>query len=179
MAILVVLGGFCRRPWSVSRAVVAGLILGALGAVFHVFLFRAGPSELTYILYVAPALFWAAAGTAIWLLYRQVPRAQFRVGILAALNSLVGLTLFVLGVCGAVWCYWHHVCMGGHMAHPHYPAWHYLWDSGWAACLALSLAWLWWIRSVLAPGLAAFAAFLICFRFLLGSAGGTYGGFPL
>jgi hypothetical protein len=173
------LGGFRQRPWSVSRAMASGLVIGALGAFFQVLLFRAVPFELTYILYVVPAVFWVSAATAICFLYRQLDKHQFRPDVQAIVSGLLALALFVLGVCGAVWCYWHHVCMDGHMAHSPYPAWHYLLDSGWVACFAVAVFWLWRIRSVLGPGLAAFAAFVVCFRFLLGSAGGLCGGFPL
>jgi hypothetical protein len=179
MTMLGVLDGFRRRPWSVSRALAASMVMGTLGAFFQVLLFRVGPFELTYILYVAPAAFWVTAGSAIWILYRQMEKGQFRSNIRAIVGSLLALVLFVVGVYGAAWCYSQHVCMDGHMAHSPYPAWHYLLDSGWVACLASSSIWLWRTRSVLAAGLTAFAAFLVCFRFLLGSAGGMYGGFPL
>ena len=155
------------------------LFAGLLGAVFHRLLYRFGPAELSYIFYVVPAVFWTSAAVVIVGLYWQAGRAPFRSDPLATLYSVLALALFVLGVCGAVWCYWHHICMEGHMAHPPYPAWHYALDAGWVACLAAAVFWVCRVQSVLSIGFASFAAFLLAFRFLLGSAGGMYGGFPL
>jgi hypothetical protein len=178
MKIFGALGRFLRCPWSACRAVAVGLAMGALGALLQAILFRVGPFEFTYVAYVAPAVFWTAAGVVIWLLYRQVEKAQFRSDARAAVRGLLALGLFAVGVAGVAWCYRHHVCMEGHMAHPPYPAWHYGLDAGWVACLVTAVFWLCRIRSVLGPGLATFAAFLVCFRFLFGSAGGMYSVVP-
>lgn len=177
--ILAMLNGFRRQRWSISQALVASLAMGTVGALFHLLLYRIGPFELAYIRHVVPAVFWTSAGIATWFLYRQVERTRFRSDAQSFLNSVLALALFALGVFGAVWCYWHHVCMEGHMGHPPYPSWHYLFDTLWVASLAASVIWTWRARSALSLGLAAFAAFLVCFRFLLGSAGGMYGDFPL
>jgi hypothetical protein len=91
------------------------------------------------------------------------------------------LALFVAGSAGSVWCFFHHMCIGGHMKHPPYPAVHCAADFGWALALTAIplLAWrnhllgrFWWFT------LAVVA--LPVYRFVFGSGGG-YGvlGLPL
>jgi len=173
------LSAFVRRPWSVSRAVTIGLFTGFLGAFFHGLLYHLFPSELAYVVYVVPSVFWTCATVVVGILYWAAGRMQFRSNPRSLLSSLIALTLFVIGVYGSVWCYWHHICMDGHLGHPPYAAWHYGFDGAWSGCLAIGVLLAWHARSVLSVGFACFAAFLITFRYLLGSAGGMYGGFPL
>jgi len=69
--------------------------------------------------------------------------------------------------------------MGGHMAHPPYPAWQYAADAGWAVCLAAGSIWLWRLRSPVAVAAAWICGFLVSYRFLFGSLGGMFMGLPL
>jgi len=45
------------------------------------------------------------------------------------------VALLATGVVGSEWCYQHHVCMAGHMAHPPYAVHDYIADSTWTIAL--------------------------------------------
>ena len=77
----------------------------------------------------------------------------------------------LLGVAGFLWCAFHHVCCGGHMAHPPYPASHYLFDFLWVLSfvIAAMLGGQRERRHVLGPTLMGI---LTASRFLTGSLSG-------
>jgi hypothetical protein len=91
------------------------------------------------------------------------------------------LALFLVGSAGSVWCFFNHMCIGGHMKHPPYPAVHYAADFGWAlALIAIPLlarhkhllGRFWWLTFAVVA--------LPVHRFVFGSGGG-YGvlGLPI
>ena len=95
-----------------------------------------------------------------------------------AVPVYVGLLILVaIGASGSVYCFHHHVCMDGHMAHPEmkrYWPWEYIIDALWSASLlavavlsfVFHLRWMRWLALI-------FPAFLV-YRFVLGSLGGPF-----
>jgi hypothetical protein len=49
-------------------------------------------------------------------------------------RRIISAWLVLLGFPGFVFCGLAHICMGGHMAHPPYAAWHYAIDALWTCC---------------------------------------------
>ena len=86
----------------------------------------------------------------------------------------ISLPLFLaVGGFGSVWCFNKHVCMGGHMQHPPYPASDYIIDVLWTLVLAAIpyvsfplrlFGRFWWLTAVVLA--------LPVFRFVMGSRGG-------
>jgi hypothetical protein len=79
--------------------------------------------------------FFVLIGLLLGFLYRQTESRQFRRDVAAMSAGAVGGLLWAVGAASSCWCFWHHVCMGGHMQHPPYPAWHYVIDAGWVVSI--------------------------------------------
>lgn len=52
-------------------------------------------------------------------------------------RRLITIIMTFIGVPAYWFCWWHHLCMGGHMAHPPYPMWHYVNDCTWLITLPI------------------------------------------
>jgi hypothetical protein len=162
-----------RPPFSLKRTVC---VSAAAGGLFPLLLVGAG---YLFSWEVLPALSGGLAVLFLFAVYSCTDWQEFRTDLTSTLLGIAPLTLFALGLAGSAWCFRHHVCMGGHMAHPPYPAWHYFTDAGWSLCLVVAAFWLYRLRSPLAPAVFGIGVFLVSFRFLFGSLGGIYMRIPI
>jgi hypothetical protein len=88
------------------------------------------------------------------------------------------LVLLAGGIAGSVWCFWSHLCMGGHMEHTPYPTIHYIAYVAWSMALVAvpTMSWVlrlfgrfWWITTVaLALPIYRFGFDSLCGRGVLG-----------
>jgi len=85
-------------------------------------------------------------------------------------NSFLAIS-FAAGMAGSIWCYHHHICRGGHLAHDFTSSDVNL-DVLWGAGLVLSAILAAWLRRSYAQILITFATWIIVYRFLMGSGGG-------
>jgi hypothetical protein len=173
------ISSFFRRPVPVGRAALPAGALGLLAPSLQYFL-------MTFAVRMAlEARIWSffivlmATVLLVGRLYRLVGRAGFRTVKETPVVTAVSLVLLAAGAYGSFWCFGNHVSWGGHMDYPLYPAFHYLADAGWAACLALSAVVLTRARSSLSLAVTTAAAYAICFRFIYGSLGGAIPNIPL
>jgi hypothetical protein len=125
--------------------------------------------------YVFPAVAVVVLGFSCW----RVESGQFRRDRAAKVGAMGAAVFWVLGVLGSGWCFSRHVCIDGHLAHPPYPGWHQCVDVGWVLGLVVASLWTRRIRVSLGVAFAGVGAFLISYRFLLGSLGGLYEWLPL
>lgn len=86
-------------------------------------------------------------------------------------DGLIGIS-FIAGIAGSIWCYHHHICRDGHLAHNFVSSDVYF-DVMWVAGLVLSSILAGWLRRSYAQILITFATWIIVFRFLGGSGGGV------
>jgi hypothetical protein len=147
--------------------------IGLISPFFNALFFRWLPWG------AVPFAFFPFLAVLVALLYLRVERGHFRADWRAMLGASGAGLLWAAGAIGSGWCYWHHVCMGGHMAHPPYPSWHYALDIGWAIAALLAAFWMRLVRVSLCILFATLAAYLISYRFLFGSLGGRYEWLPL
>jgi hypothetical protein len=164
---------FFRRPWTVGEtfwvAASLGLVLPVLNAPF----FRWLPWR------IVPFVFFPFVGILVAQAYRRVERGHFRTDWQAMLAASGAGLLWAAGAVGSGWCFHHHICMGGHMAHPPYPSWHYAFDGGWALAVLLAAVWMRSVRVSLCILFATLSAYLVSYRFIFGSFGGMYAWLPL
>lgn len=89
------------------------------------------------------------------------------------LGDTLLVVLLIVGGAGSVWCFFQHICVGGHMLHPPYSTGEYIADVAWTLALVavpiVSWRWqlfgrFWWFT------LAVLA--LPLYRFVFGSGGG-------
>ncbi len=163
------IGKFFRGRFTPLKSVSLAIAFGVFSPILMGFLM------LFRMLH--PWLFIIVAIIFVFFLYWRTGKGLFRKDIACLLQSTGAGCIFVVGFAGSVWCYMHHVCMGGHMAHGPYPLWHYLADVAWASSVLLATFWLTRIRSPICICSAFFAAFVISYRFVFESGGG--GWFPI
>jgi hypothetical protein len=167
---------FIRRPWPLSRAFGVSVVVGVIvPPIISSFIYHCLPLRNWGLPWrFSPSVFVAALAILLGLLYWQVDRAQFRPGRGAFwVTSAAGL-IWTVGIIGSVWCYDHHVCMGGHMQHPPYPAWHYGLDVAWSLCLVGAAVWTRLFRASSCLTFAMLSSFVLSYRFLFGSFGAPY-----
>jgi hypothetical protein len=164
---------FLRRRWSISEAFLVAAVVGAASPLLDAFLYRSFDVEIAHFIF--PIIGLVLLGLVYW----RTERSQFR-GDRRAMTGTIGASLiWVLGVVGSGWCCTRHICMGGHMEHPPYPAWHYAIDVGWVLSLIVASLWVRFLRVSVCIAFAALSSFLISYRFLFGSLGGMYEWLPL
>jgi hypothetical protein len=127
----------------------------------------------------APFALFLLLAVFMWMLYRRTESGQFRKNSAAKIANAAGALLWAAGAAGSAWCFWHHVCMAGHMQHPPYPSWHYAVDIGWVVSLIVAAIWTRVQRASLCIGFAFLSSFLVSYRFLFGSFGGAFPKLPL
>lgn len=168
---------FLRRRWLVGEAFWFAAGLGAILPFFNGICFHLLPWP------VVPFVFFPFLAGMVSLLYWKVARRLFRVDKAAMLGTLAAGFLWVAGAIGSGWCFYHHVCMCGHMEHSPYPAWHYAVDIGWALAVFGAAVWMCLLRVSFGICFTTLSAYLISYRFIFESFGGLYGwsgfAFPL
>ena len=164
---------FLRRRWSIGEALFVAVIVGAASPLLDAFLYRSFSVEVAH--YIFPIF----GVVLLRLVYWRTESSQFRRDRSAMTGTVGASLLWVLGVVGSGWCCTRHICMGGHMEHPPYPAWHYAVDAGWIFSLIAAALWTRLIRVSLCIAFAGLGAFLVSYRFLFGSLGGMYAWLPL
>ena len=85
-------------------------------------------------------------------------------------DGIIG-TFLIAGIAGSVWCYHHHICREGHLAHG-FTSTDIFFDATWASSLAVSAIMAACLRKAYAQVLITFAVWIIVYRFVAGSAGG-------
>jgi hypothetical protein len=128
---------------------------------------------LAVVLAASLAIRWIskmALGKTLFAVPAANPRRAARIAATVA--------LVVLGLAGSAWCGTSHICMAGHMAHPPYPAWHFVVDASWTLSLVGAAALACTSRAASSLTLVFWVAFLLSYRYVLGSAGGQFM-FPL
>jgi hypothetical protein len=165
-----------RGPWSMDKGLYISIGVGVLAPPFvNFFVVRFLPySKFGLPWSFAPYLFFAVLVVLGGLIYRQTDQVQFRNDRTAVWVTLLAGLMWTLGGLGSVWCFYNHVCMCGHMQHPPYPAWHYCLDFAWALCLVGAAVWTRLLRSSACLPLVTLSSFVLSYRFLFGSFGGTY-----
>ncbi len=168
---------FIRRRWLVGEAFWIAAGLGAVSPFFNAICFR------WLQLPVVPFVFFPFLAGIVSLLYWRIERGLFRMDQSAMLETVVAGILWVVGAIGSGWCFYHHVCMCGHMEHPPYPSWHYALDAGWALAVLGAATWMCMLRLSFCICFTTLSTYLISYRFLFESFGGLYGwsgfAFPL
>jgi hypothetical protein len=164
---------FLHSPWSVGVTFFLAVGIGLISPVLNALLFRWLPGQ------AVPFIFFPFLAFLVVLLYWRVERGCFRTDWRAMLGTSGAGLLWAGGAIGSGWCYYHHVCMDGHMAHPPYPFWHYALDVGWALAVLIAAFWMRLVRASLCILFATLAAYLVSYRFLFGSLGGLYEWLPL
>jgi hypothetical protein len=167
-------------PWSAGTALLycaaTGLILVVLQAFGISLLREYWPASdwsgcFTAIGFVPPVVLLLAGLMHGFVARRTRSRLFSRAWRLGGLG-LVALLPAAAGLWGATWCRNHHVCMGGHMDHPPYDAFHFQWDAAWLLCLILSGVLFLASRSYHVLLFVVLFTYLVLFRFWLGSMGG-------
>jgi len=164
---------FLRRQWSIDEAFCLALGVGLTTPFIDFAILRWLPR------WPMPLAFVPFLAAIVALLYWRSGGCHFCSGWRAALGTAGAGLLWTVGEAGSGWCYFHHVCMGGHMQHPPYPAWHYAMDAGWALAVLFAAIWMRQIRVSLCILFATLAAYLISYRFLFGCLGGMDEWLPL
>jgi hypothetical protein len=121
---------------------------------------------------LVPPLFLPLGVLACGFIARRTKSRLFHRGWRPGWFGLVALLPAVVGLRGSVWCHRNHVCMGGHLDHPPYEAFHLQWDAAWLLCLVLSGALFFVSRSYHALLFVILFTSFTVFRFGLGSMGG-------
>jgi len=165
--------GFFSHAWPIGRAFCVVAAVGAASPLLDAFLYRAFSFEVAHYVFAATGVI------VLGLMFWRMERGQFRRDGAAAQGTMGAAVLWVLGLIGSGWCCSHHICMGGHMAHPPYAWWHYGVDGGWVLGVVMASLWTRILRVSLCIAFAGIASFLISYRFLFGSFGGMYEWFPL
>lgn len=159
---------FLRRRWSIGEAFSVAAGLGLIAPFFNGLIFRQLPWS------AVPFVFFPFLAVLVALVYWRAERGKFRTDWRAMLGTSGAGFLWVTGVLGSGWCFHHHICMGGHMAHPPYPSWHYALDGGWALGVLLAAVWMRFLRASLCILFVTLSVYLVSYRFLFGSFGGMY-----
>lgn len=171
------------RPWSVAKTFCIAAAVGAMSPILSLFLMF--PVRMLLSLawpesqFASPVVLSSLLAIQISLLYWRAERGRFRTDRPATLATVCAGMLWMLGAVGSGWCCIHHICMGGHMAHPPYPPRHYIFDAGWVTCLVATTIWMLRVRT---PAFIAFTfltTFLLSYRFVFGSFGGIFVWLPL
>jgi hypothetical protein len=164
--------GFMRRRWSVGEVFWVAVVLGLVAPLLDVEFSRWTPYGRQNVVSL-PVL-----AVLVCVVYWRIARGQFRTDRRAMLGVVGAGLLWVAGAFGFEWCGQHHVCMGGHMAHPPYPFWNYALDAGWALGIMGAAIWMRFLRVSVFILFMALSAFAISYRFLLGGYGGIYQWLP-
>jgi len=120
----------------------------------------------------------AIAGIWIWSsrrLVRKTHADSFRADRVSLIILLLGLIAFSAGYAGSVWCFYHHLCMDGHMAHPELLTnGDYWFDAFWSGLVLLAVTLAVISRTRWAFMLIIAGVFLLFYRFALGGFGGMF-----
>ena len=165
------LKAFFKPPFSISAGMILGFIFGLISPVLLPLLEkRTWPSVPE-----TPWKFLLAVMIPVALIHWWSATARFQWSRLVLVGNVLATFLFCLSAAISYYgCYRDHVCMGGHLEHPPYPAITYFSDAGWAIGLIVSAVMLARSKSPFRIAAVTTAGFLISMRFVFGSFGGRY-----
>lgn len=164
---------FFRRPWPVEKVFWASVVAGTVAPAADKLLYDHLPWQ------TVPFVFFPGLIAVFAVLWWQVKGQSFRQDSKAMWFTVLATGLVLPSLVGSGWCYSHHICMDGHMAHPPYSLLHYCFDAAWASCLVAAVSLVRWARVSLCLAFGGGVAFVLSNRFLFGSLGGVYDWFPL
>jgi hypothetical protein len=171
-----------RSLWSLAKAVIGTVLIGILTPYPHLILNFLVIKLLPWseeINRVVGETISTAIILSVWVFFtRRILRNinPFYIASSWTLSRITGLALllYIVGLSGSTGCYYHHLCMEGHMAHGPYPIGHYIFDSSWSLSLVLAVLIAAFQRSAYFIPLSVGASYLIIYRFAFGSFGGIW-----